>query len=409
MSDQPDTTRRLPTALLALAPLALLGVLVAVFLTSDPTAMLKASFPPIEELAFQRVTLEPGLITLKVSNDGPDPVTIAQVMVDDAYWNFTIEPEATIDRLGSATVKVHYAWVQDDVHVVKFITSSGVTFEHEIEVAVESPKPTAELFGMFALLGLFVGVVPVALGLMWLPALRHTPKKWVDFFLFLTIGLLVFLGFDALEEALEIAKDVPSVYQGMGLLVIGGIGSAALLCALNNTLAARNADAAHGSTTLSYMIASGIGLHNLAEGLAIGAAYALGEISLGSMLVLGFMLHNITEGLAIVAPLSKSGAPLRRLVTLGAIAGVPTIIGAWIGGFTYSPVWSLIFLAIGAGAIFQVAWQILTQMARQRQGVSGVPGVPGVPGVASLLDPTNVSGLMAGFLIMYTTGLLVAI
>ena len=145
------------------------------------------------------------------------------------------------------------------------------------------------------------------------------------------------------------------------------------------------------------MIASGIGLHNLAEGLAIGAAYALGEISLGSMLVLGFMLNNITEGLAIVAPLAKSGAALRRLVLLGAIAGLPTIAGAWIGGFTYSPVWALLFLAVGAGAIFQVAWQILAQMAQQRQEKS------------SLLDFTNVGGLMAGFLIMYTTGLLVAV
>ena len=397
MNDQPVAGRRLPTPLLALGPLALLGLLVVVFLKTDPTSVLRASFPPIEELAFQRVTLEPGLITLKVTNDGPDPLTIAQVMVDDAYWSFTIEPDPTINRLGNATVTIPYAWVRDEAHVVTLITSTGVTFEHEIEVAVESPRPTAELFGLFALLGLFVGVVPVALGLMWLPALRRTPKKWMNFFLFLTIGLLVFLGFDALEEALEIAKEVPGVYQGMGLVVIGGIGSVALLCALNNTLTARNADAAHGPMMLSYMIASGIGLHNLAEGLAIGAAYALGEITLGSMLVLGFMLHNITEGLAIVAPLSKSGAALGRLASLGAIAGLPTIIGAWIGGFTYSPVWALMFLAIGAGAIFQVAWQILAQMSRQRHGPS------------SLLDFTNFGGLMAGFLIMYTTGLLVAV
>ncbi len=394
---QRRASRRVPALVLALLPLVLLGLLVVVFVTSDPTAVLKASFPPIEELAFQRVTLEPGLITLKVSNDGPDPLTIAQVMVDDAYWNFTIEPDATIDRLGNATVKITYAWVQDDVHVVKFITSTGVTFEHEIEVAVESPRPTAALFGLFALLGIYVGVLPVALGMMWLPALRRTRQKWINALLFLTIGLLVFLGFDALEEALEIVEGFPRVYQGMGLLVIGGIGSFALLTALNNELAARQGEAADSSATLSYMIASGIGLHNLAEGLAIGAAYALGEITLGSMLVLGFMLHNITEGLAVVAPLAKSGAALRRLVSLGAIAGGPTIIGAWIGGFTYSPLWSLLFLAIGAGAIFQVAWQILAQMARQHE-----PRSP-------LFDFANLGGLMAGFLIMYTTGLLVAV
>ena len=394
---QRRASRRVPAFVLALLPLVLLGLLVAVFLTSDPTAVLKASFPPIEELAFQRVTLEPGLITLTVSNDGPDSLTIAQVMVDDAYWNFTIEPDATIDRLGNATVKITYAWVQDDMHVVKFITSTGVTFEHEIEVAVESPRPTAALFGLFALLGIYVGVLPVALGMMWLPALRRTRRRFIEVLLFLTIGLLVFLGFDALDEALEIVEGFPRVYQGMGLLVIGGIGSFALLTALNNELAARQGDAADSSATLSYMIASGIGLHNLAEGLAIGAAYALGEITLGSMLVLGFMLHNITEGLAVVAPLAKSGAALRRLVALGAIAGGPTIIGAWIGGFTYSPLWSLLFLAIGAGAIFQVAWQILSQMARQRE-----PRSP-------LLDFANLGGLMAGFLIMYTTGLLVAV
>ncbi len=231
---QRRASRRVPAFVLALLPLVLLGLLVAVFVTSDPTAVLKASFPPIEELAFQRVTLEPGLITLKVSNDGPDPLTIAQVMVDDAYWNFTIEPDSTIARLGNATVKIPYAWVQDDTHVVKFITSSGVTFEHEIAVAVESPRPTAALVGLFALLGVYVGVLPVALGLMWLPALRRTPKRCMDFLLFLTIGLLVFLGFDALEEAMEVVEDFPGVYQGMGLLVIGGIGSFALLTALNN-------------------------------------------------------------------------------------------------------------------------------------------------------------------------------
>jgi zinc transporter, ZIP family len=397
VNGQQDKKRRVPTPLLALAPLALLGVLVAVFLKSDPTSVLNASFPPIEELAFQQITLEPGMITLRVTNDGPDPVTIAQVIVDDAYWGYTIEPDATIERLGSATVKIPYAWVQDDAHVIMLITSTGVTFEHEIGVAVESPRPSLELFGLFALLGIYVGVLPVALGLMWLPALRRTPKKWMDFFLFLTIGLLVFLGFDALEEALETVKVVPQIYQGMGLLVIGGFGSVALLSALNNTLAARTTDVDRGSMTLSYMIASGIGLHNLAEGLAIGAAYALGEIALGSMLVLGFMLHNITEGLAIVAPLAKSGAALGRLVSLGAIAGLPTIVGAWIGGFTYSPVWSLVFLAIGAGAIFQVAWQIFAQMTRRSQGMS------------ARLDFSNFGGLMAGFLIMYTTGLLVAV
>lgn len=397
MTDQAPKKRTVPTLVLALLPLVLLVAVVSVFLKTDPTEPLRASFPPIEQLSIQRVILEPGQITMKVVNDGPDPVTIAQVLVDEAYWDFTIEPGSTIGRLGRATVTINYPWVKDEAHEVTLVTSTGATFGHEIEVAVASPKPTAKLFGLFALLGTYVGVIPVALGLLWLPALGRISQGWLEFFLFLTIGLLVFLGFDALAEALETLENVPGIYQGVGLLVIGGLGSFALLTALNNSLASGQDGAKQKPLTLSYMVSGGIGLHNLAEGLAIGAAYALGEITLGTMLVLGFMLHNITEGLAIVAPIAKSGARISQLVALGAIAGVPTICGAWIGGFLYSPVWALLFLAIGAGAIFQVAWQIMAQMARRRGGLEAV------------LDFRNAGGLMAGFGIMYATGILVAI
>ena len=397
MNEQAHTTRRIPPLVLAMIPLVLLGVLVAWFIKADPTMALRPDVPPIEELSIQRVILEPNLITLEIVNDGPDPVTVAQVMVDEAYWYHDIEPVGPIGRLGRATIKINYPWVKDEAHAVTLISSTGVTFETEIAVAVESPRPTAELFGLFALLGAYVGVIPVALGLLWLPALRQTPKRWVDFFLFLTIGLLVFLGFDAIEEALETIEKVPNVYQGVGLLVIGGLGSFALLTALGNAMSSRGNAGSEPAVPLAYMIAVGIGLHNLGEGLAIGAAYALGEIALGSMLVLGFMLHNITEGLAIVAPLARSGARIRHLVAMGMAAGLPTIIGMWIGGFTYSPVWALLFLAIGSGAIFQVAWQILRQMARQRESAE------------ALLDFHNTAGLLAGFVLMYATGLLVAV
>jgi ZIP family zinc transporter len=398
MTNQTQTPSRSPagTWFFALLPLALMGALVALFITTDPTSLIKTSFPPKEELSFQKVTLTPGLIALDIVNDGPDPITIAQALVDDAYWNFSIEPGQTLERLGRATVNITYPWVPEETHAIVLITATGVTFEHEIAVAVESPKPTLALFGMFALLGLFVGVIPVTVGLLWLPALRQTSQKWMEFFLLLTIGLLVFLGFDALKEALETIELVPGSYQGMGILVIGSIGSFALLTAVQNEMTARQVDASTKSLSLATMIAVGIGLHNLAEGLAIGAAYALGEIALGSMLVMGFMLHNVTEGLAIVAPLARTKAGLTRLLMLGAIGGVPTIFGAWIGGFTYSPVWALLFLAIGAGAIFQVAWQIITQLSAQRERGRG------------LLDFTNVLGLLVGFLIMYVTGFFVA-
>ena len=142
---------------------------------------------------------------------------------------------------------------------------------------------------------------------------------------------------------------------------------------------------------VATLIALGIGIHNLGEGLAIGTAYATGEIALGSFLVLGFLLHNTTEGLGIVAPLAKERPRFRDLLLLGALAGVPTVLGAWVGGFTYSPVWSTLFFAIGAGAIAQVVFELWRLFARQ----------------GGLARPLNAAGLLTGLLVMYATGLLV--
>jgi len=96
------------------------------------------------------------------------------------------------------------------------------------------------------------------------------------------------------------------------------------------------------------------------------------------------------------APVARAGVSLRHLLLLGAIGGVPTIFGAWLGGFTYSAVLALLFLSFGAGAIFQVVWQIAVGMAAGRGGVGGLVTFP------------NVAGFLAGFLIMYATGVLVS-
>jgi ZIP family zinc transporter len=144
------------------------------------------------------------------------------------------------------------------------------------------------------------------------------------------------------------------------------------------------------------MIALGIGLHNFGEGLAIGAATLLGELALSSFLILGFTLHNTTEGLAIVAPIARSGKiALRKLLFMGIIAGAPTIIGAWIGGFLYSPLLSIIFLSVGAGAIFQVVFQLGTWMYRSNRNKALSGNMP------------IISGFALGMLIMYITGLLI--
>ena len=378
-----------------LAPLVLLGALVWAFLSYGPLGIFTAAFPPLEELSIQRIILPAtGKIQVEVINGGPDPVTVAQVLVDEAYWSHSVTPSRTIHRLGQATITIPYPWVEGETHEIMLITSSGVTFNGEIAVATLSPKPNITYLGTFTLLGLYVGVIPVGIGLLWFPFLRRIHHRWMDFLLAATMGLLLFLGVDTVAEALDIAAEqLPEAFQGLSLIAIGVLGTFLALAAFGKWASANSNSEGRSRLVLSYLIALGIGMHNLGEGLAIGAAYAVGEIALGGFLVLGFMLHNTTEGLAILAPISRDRPVLSHLVALGAIAGGPTILGTWIGGFTYSPLWATIFLAVGAGAIFQVIYEICKIIQRQRDGV---------------MNALNTTGLITGMLIMYVTGLLVA-
>ena len=376
-----------------LAPLVLLALLVFAFLRVGPLGVFRAVFPPVEELTIERVSFpEPNLMRVRVVNGGPEPVTIAQLFVDDASWVHTIDGPRTVERLGGRTLNVPYPWVEGEPHTVTLVTSTGLTFSHDVAVATQSPEPSARYVATFALLGLYVGVVPVFLGLLWLPFLRGISRKWVDFFLSLTIGLLVFLGVDAIAEALEMSARVPGAFQGLGLVLLGALATPLLLAAIGH----RRGRSGQGRSPfyVAMLIALGIGLHNLGEGLLIGASYATGEIALGTFLVIGFLLHNTTEGLGIVAPLAGEQVRARSLILLGALAGIPTILGAWIGGFTYSPVWTTLFFAIGAGAIAQVVYELWRLFAKR--------------GESGLTSPLNAGGLVAGLALMWLTGLVVA-
>jgi zinc transporter ZupT len=217
----------------------------------------------------------------------------------------------------------------------------------------------------------------------------------MDFLLALTIGLLVFLMIDGAGEGLEAAAILPGSFQG-GVLFVLAAGAAYLtLEAVGAWLKGRRASG--GGAVLALLIAVGIGLHNFGEGLAIGSAFALGEAALGTLLIVGFTLHNTTEGLAIVAPLARDRqrVSLGALVKLGLIGGAPTIAGAWIGGFVYSPVWSVLFLAIGVGAIAQVVGQIARQLGH------------GAAPARRFTSGPVLAGLLAGVAVMYVTGMLV--
>jgi zinc transporter ZupT len=251
---------------------------------------------------------------------------------------------------------------------------------------------------VFTLIGLYVGVIPVALGLLWLPLASRLGKTGIDVILALTVGLLAFLLVDATGEALETAAEMPASYQGLALFVSTAIAAYLALEWLGGWLKGRRSNtrlAGSSGLVLALLIAVGIGLHNFGEGLAIGAAYALGEAALGTLLIVGFTLHNTTEGLAIVAPIAKERPSIWTLARLGLIGGLPTIAGAWVGGLVYSPVVGVVFLGLGAGAIAQVALQIARQVAGSHSLVERFATAP------------VLAGLVAGFGVMYATGLLV--
>lgn len=389
----PEPPRRgTPLWFKGLAPLVLLAALVAVFLKVGPVGVFRQSFPPVEQLTIERIRLPAyGTMEVQVVNGGPEAVTVAQVMVDDANWVHRVDGSRTIQRLERRTVTIPYPWVEGEPHAVSLVTSTGLTFTAELPVATVTPSVDSRYLTTFALLGIYAGVIPVFIGLLWLPFVRSIDRRWIDFFLSLTMGLLVFLGADALVEAAETSGLVAGAFQGTALVLIGVLATPLALAALGRGRGGVRTE--RTPLHVAALIALGIGLHNLGEGLAIGASYATGEIALGTFLVIGFLLHNTTEGLGIVTPLADQRPRLRSLFLLGALAGAPTVVGAWIGGFTYSPVWTTLFFSIGVGAIIAVVYELYRLFSR-RAG-------------AGLTAPLNAAGFLAGLIIMYGTGLLV--
>jgi zinc transporter, ZIP family len=395
----------LPAWALGAIPLALIAVAIGAFSLLGGPGLGERSGPPVEEVAVEQTVLRPGTIELTLRNDGPDPVEVAQVAVNDAFAPFAAEGGLVIGRLGSTTLEIRYPWIEGEAYEIFVLTSSGGTIDASIPVATETPEPDLGFYGLMALLGIYVGVIPVSLGMLWLPFVRRIGERWVAALIAFTVGLLAFLGIDAALEGLEIAGEAPAAFGGSGLVFAGALVAYLLLAAVDAYLSGRGEAArpaagsgARSGLYLGLLVAIGIGLHNLGEGLAIGSAYATGALALGAFLVVGFAIHNTTEGLAIVAPLRGEDAAaqpgLGRLAGLGLIAGAPAILGAWIGAAAFDPSLAALLFGVGVGAIARVIVQLAPAM-RDAEGRT--------------LYPLSVAGLIAGIATLYLTGLLVSV
>ena len=396
---QPGPSASWGLRLLVLVPIILLVGIAAAFVQSGGsiTGLVGSSPPPADAFDVRRVEFSPGEIRVLVRNPQPEDLTVAVVTVDDAIVPFTLDGDATLGRLRSRTITVPYTWVEDDPYLIGITSSTGIQTTHEVPAAVETPGVSGRSIGGYALIGLLVGVVPVALGMLWLPSLRRADPRWIAAFMALTGGLLTFLAIDALAQALELQAALPGALGGPGLVLLGIAVSYLGLTWVAHRLSRGRPAAERGAplagVALATMVAIGIGLHNLGEGLAIGTSFALGELALGTFLIVGFMVLNVTEGRGIAAPMAEGTRPTTtRLAALALIAGAPAIFGAWLGGFLTNEVLAVLFFGLAVGAALQVVVEVGRYVARRAPGGLGSGWVVG--------------GFLAGIVVMYLTGLI---
>jgi zinc transporter, ZIP family len=425
--DKQISTKRM--ICIALIPIVVLAGMI-VFLFGPGQSFLLNSGSPLPEITIERIEFQDGKIVALMRNTGPMIVNIAQADIDDRIQPAAIEPSRMLPRLAVAKVIIPFSWNSGQPYEVGITTSDGVRFKKSVEAAALAPAANAEQVSFFTIIGTYVGIIPVLIGLLWFPFIKRLSRSKYIFFLSLTAGLLVFLGIDAIVEGNKIAgENVAGVFNGQMLIAMVTIVSFLALLYVSEKLVERangmetkNDDEEKSKTsliqqqqqfskpfTIALMISIGIGLHNLGEGLAIGAAVLLGKVALSTFLIVGFTLHNTTEGLAIVAPMARSANKviIRKLIGMGLIAGAPAIAGAWIGGFLYSPIGAIIFLSIGAGAIFQVVFSIVSWIADNNNIPTGNVQVE-ERRRKNWLNTSLIAGFIVGMVIMYVTSLMVS-
>jgi len=379
-------------AISAIAPIVLLVIMVA-FLLGPASTFLQFGIV-LPEVSIEKIEFTGNEIRATVRNTGPVDVNVVIADVNDRIQPAAIEPDSSLGRFEAALVRIPFDWNEGQPYEIGVTIDDGTRFAKGTDAAFPSLEPNIDLFVFLGMIGFLIGVVPIMIGLLWYPFIKKLGKNSFNFFLAFTMGLLIFLGIDAVIEAAKISENhLSSVFNGELLIATVIILSFLALYGVGKKLIKRTElSTLSKGLAISLMIAIGIGFHNLGEGLAVGASIALGEVALSTFLIIGFATHNTTEGLAIAAPLTSTKAKIAKMIGLGLIAGIPAIFGTWIGGFSFSPFFTIVFLAIGAGAIFQVVLSIFQYMNEK----------------SDLLSNTSLfAGMSVGLLIMYLTSVLI--
>lgn len=244
------------------------------------------------------------------------------------------------------------------------------------------------------ILGLVAGLIPVYLGLLPLPLVRRLSLSRRVLLISFSAGILLFLFADVMGEAIKLAstRDMGPAVFALGLILgLAGPVGVSYWKTQSTSNPAHTADGhasrADAKFLAAYVIASGIGLHNFGEGLALGASYAGGQVALTTILVVGFALHNGTEGMGITGPMSNLPYRLRDPLVLGFLAGFPTVMGSVLGSLVYSSLMGALFFSVASGALLYVTVELIRVSYSPRK---------------------TFVGMLLGILLMYFTNLLVA-
>ncbi|TFH02145.1 MAG: divalent cation transporter, partial [Nitrosopumilus sp.] len=158
---------------------------------------------PLPEITLEQIDFVDSEIQVTVRNTGPIPVEVVMADVNDRIQPAAIEPDRFLERFETALVRIPFEWNTAEPYTVGLTVEDGTRFERAIEAAAPALKLNLEFIGFFAIIGTYVGIIPVMIGLLWLPFIKKISKSKYHFFLALTAGLLLFLGIDSIEEAFE--------------------------------------------------------------------------------------------------------------------------------------------------------------------------------------------------------------